>query len=254
MYGKRYLDILFFKTYADLRAEAAKTYLSFVWWILDPVLYMLVFYVVFGLLFHRGKEPGYIPFLLSGVTVWKWFDSTVRSGANAILSNANLMSQVFIPKIIFPSISILNNTVKFLFVLAVLVLFLQIYGLGINLAYLSIPILFFVQLLFISACTLLLAAFVPFMPDIIMLISYALTLLLFLSGIFYSVDRIPEAYQSYFYINPMVSIIEAYRDVLLHARWPNWQALSYIALFSCLGVWLSWRIISRFERVYPKII
>lgn len=254
MRGKHYLEILFFKTYADLRAEAAKTYLSFVWWILDPVLYMLVFYVVFGLLFQRGNGPEYIPFLLCGVTVWKWFDSTVRTGAVAIQTNVNLMSQVFIPKIIFPSISILNNTVKFLFVLVILLIFLQIYGVGISLAYLSIPILFIVQLLFISACTLLLAAFVPFMPDIMMFVSYALTLLLFLSGIFYSVDRIPEAYQNYFYINPMVSIIEAYRDVLLHAKWPNWQALSYIALFSCLGVWLSWRIIARFERVYPKII
>jgi lipopolysaccharide transport system permease protein len=251
---KRYLDILIFKTYADLKAEAAKTYLSFLWWVLEPVLYMLVFYIVFGVIFQRGDGPEYIPFLLCGVTVWKWFESTLRTGAVAIQSNANLMSQVFIPKIIFPSITILTNTVKFLFVLVVFLLFLEYYGLGINLTYLSLPILLIIQLLLISACTFLLAALVPFMPDIVMFVSYALTLLLFLSGIFFSVEQIPETYQKYFYINPMATIIESYRDVLLYTRWPNWRALGFITLLSGLGVWFSWWIIAKFERVYPKIV
>ena len=249
-----YFSLLMFKTYVDLRAEASRTYLNFLWWIVEPVLYMGVFYVVFGLMFKRGDGPDYVPFLLSGLMAWKWFDSTIRSGANAIQINAALIGQVFIPKIFFPSVTIVHNMVKFSFVLVIFIVFLQFYGLGLNITYLALPAILVVQLLLIAGCTFLLAAIVPFIPDIMQVINYALTLLLFLSGIFYSVDSFPEQYQAYFYLNPMVSIIEAYRDVMLYSKWPSLTSLSIVAGVSALMIAMGAWIIHRFERVYPRVV
>jgi len=249
-----YFSLLWFKTYADLRAEAARTYLNFLWWIVEPVLYMAVFYVVFGVLFKRGDGPEYVPFLLCGLAVWKWFDSTLRAGANAIQMNAALIGQVFVPKAFFPSVTIAQNLVKYVVVLAILLIFLQFYGPGVNTSYLALPLVVFVQFLFITGCTFLLAAIVPFMPDILQMVNYALTLLLFLSGIFYSVDTFPDHYQIFFALNPMVEIIESYRDVLLYERWPDFGALALVAgvslLIGGLGLW----IMARFERVYPRVV
>ena len=74
---KRYLEIIYYKTYADLRSEASRSYLGFVWWILEPVLYMSVFYLVFSVI--RGqKDEDFILFLLVGLVSWKWFASNTN--------------------------------------------------------------------------------------------------------------------------------------------------------------------------------
>jgi len=254
MLNSKYFQLIIYKTYADLSAEASQTYLSFLWWIIEPMLYMAVFYVVFGLIYQRGGGGDYIPFLLCGLTVWKWFESTVRVGANAIFSNAGLMQQVYLPKIIFPTITILQNTLKFLVVFALLLIFLQIYGLGLNVTYLGLPALILVQLLVIAACTYLLAAIVPFIPDISQFIGNALVLLMFLSGIFFPGDNIPPAYQPYFYLNPVATLVESYRDILMFSQWPDWKALGWASLASVGGIWAGHWLMLKFDRVYPRMI
>jgi lipopolysaccharide transport system permease protein len=248
------LELLFYKTYADLKSEASQTYLSFLWWILEPVLYKAVFYIVFGLLFQRGKGVDFIPFLLCGLTVWKWFDSTVRTGANSIRANVGLMRQVYLPKIIFPTITILQNSVKFVIILTILLVFLQIYGMGYGITYLALPVLILVQLVFIAACTYILAALVPFLPDIAQFIGNALVMLMFMSGIFFSGESVPPAYQSYFYLNPMANLVESYRDILLSHQWPDWRSLFWIVSSSAVVIWIAHRLFIRFDRIYPKLL
>lgn len=253
MLKSHYLQLILFKTYADLRAEAARTYINFLWWIIEPILYMGVFYVVFGLLFQRG-QGNFVPFLLCGLVTWKWFDSSLRNGAVAITANNGLMQQVYLPKIIFPSITIVTNTIKFVFILIMLLLFLQWYGASIGMAYVALPLALGVQLLFITACTYLAAAVVPLLPDIKLLIDNGLTLLFFLSGIFFSGDTIPEQYQFYFYLNPMAFLIESYRNILLDNRWPDWQGLGWIILASLAGIYMGQRLLTRFDRTYPRTL
>jgi lipopolysaccharide transport system permease protein len=254
MHKTQYLQLVLYKTYADLTAEASQTYLSFLWWIVDPLLYMTVFYVVFGLIFQRGGGGEYIPFLLCGLTVWKWFDSTVRVGANSIRANAGLMQQVYLPKIIFPTITIVQNTIKFIIILSILLIFLIVYGFEIGATYLSLPILIIVQLLFIAACTFSLAAIVPFVPDISQFVGNGLMLLMFLSGLFFSGETIPQAYRVYFYLNPMATLIESYRNILLFSLWPSWIALGWISFASIVAIYLANKLLLKYDKIYPRLI
>ncbi len=254
MLNVRYLELLIYRTLAGLRTEARQTYLSFLWWIIEPVMYMGMFYFVFGHLYSRGDGSDFVPFLLCGLTAWKWFGSAVDSGANAIKANGSLMGQVHVPKIIFPSITILHGTVKFLFVLTILLIFMQFYGEGANLYYLGLMIVLFVQLLLIMACAYTLAAIVPFVPDVMNLVRNALQLMFFLSGIFYKVDDFPETVQHYLYANPMVSIIKAYRVILIDGQWPNWIALGIIGVVSTGFIVGAYFTIKRLDRVYPKVV
>jgi lipopolysaccharide transport system permease protein len=254
MLNSKYFQLILYKTYADLSAEASQTYLSFLWWIIEPTLYMAVFYVVFGLLYQRGGGGDYIPFLLCGLTVWKWFDSTVRVGANAIRANAGLIQQVYLPKFVFPTITILQNTIKFSIIFTLLLIFLQIYGLGLDVTYLGLPVLILVQLLVIAACTYLLAAIVPFVPDISQFIGNGMVLLMFVSGLFFPGDSIPPAYQPYFYMNPIATLIESYRKILLFSQWPDWTPLGWISVASVVGIWVAYRFMLKYDRIYPRMI
>jgi len=123
----KYLNIILFKTWADLRAEASRAYIGFLWWFLEPLLYMAAFYVIFGLGLRMGGE-GFVYFLLCGLVPWKWFSSTVNNGSRAIEAGAGMIHQVYIPKVVLPTIIVAINTVKFLMILPLLIVFLLSVG------------------------------------------------------------------------------------------------------------------------------
>ena len=249
----RMIDLVLYKTYADLRAEAEKTYINYLWWVIDPLLTMLVFYVVFGLIFERGGE-GFVPFLLTGLVVWMWYRQSISHAGNAIMTGKGLMNQVHVPKLVFPTVTLLTDLTKFGFVFALLLIFLWVSGYGVGIAYLGLPVLLIVQFLLCAALAYLLAALVPYLPDFKLLVDHLLHLQFFLSGIFFAAERIPEPYQFWFYLNPMASLIQDYRDVLLHNAWPHWERLSAIAALSLVVLALAVTLIRRLDRDYPRVV
>lgn len=249
----RYSELILYKTYADLRAETKRTYLGFMWWVFEPIMFMAVFYLVFGLLLARGT-PDFVVFLLIGLITWQWMKACVSHGGMTILGSYALMQRVYLPKIVFPTILILTDTVKFFFVFVLLLLYLWLDGHPPNQTYLALPLVLGVELLFIAAISYFMAAVVPFLPDIRFVVENVLQALFFMSGIFFKASEVvPEAYRMYYYLNPMACLIEDYRGILLYQHWPDWRALAIIALISLLGIIFSASIIRRFEYLYPKI-
>ena len=249
----RYRELVLFKAYTGLRAESSRTYLSFLWWVLEPVLSMSIYYVVFGLLFQRGTHD-YVPFLLIGLVVWQWFVNSIKHGMGSIHGNGRLMTQVDLPKEIFPTIEMAMDLVKFGFVFALLLILLWLYGFPIGPAYLALPVVMLVEFLLLTTFTYLAAAIVPFLPDLKFLIDALLNLTFFLSGVFYAGSSIPAQYRWYFYLNPMVNIIEAYRDILMHGVWPHWGALLKVGLFALAGFYGAQLLLRHFDHVYPRIV
>ena len=94
-------DLVLFYTKARLESEVLKNYFGYIWWVLDPLMAVGVYYVVFKLLFNRGGDD-YIPFLFVGIIVWKWFHNSVSKGSLCIFSQKGLYARIKVPKIIFP--------------------------------------------------------------------------------------------------------------------------------------------------------
>mgnify|MGYP001768325966 CR=1 FL=1 len=249
----RIMELILYKSYADLRAEASKTYINYLWWIIDPVLGMLVFYLVFGLLVQRGGE-GYIAFLLTGLVIWNWYRQTVGHAGNAILNGKGLMNQVHVAKILFPLVVLLTDLTKFTVVFVLLLIFLWLSGFWPGPSYLALPVLLLVQLLLITAIALLLAGLVPYLPDLRFLVDNLLQLQFFVTGIFFSARDIPEQYQTWFFLNPMASLVEDFRAVLLHQAWPHGGRLGGVAIFSLLLLALAVAWIQSHDRDYPRTL
>jgi len=248
----QHINLILFKTYANLKAEASRTYLSCLWWIIDPILSMIVYYLVFDLLLDRGTED-FVPFLLIGLTTWHWFTYTIRHGMPSIMQNNMLMNQVDLPKVIFPSIIILMDFFKFAIVFLLVLLFLWCYGFKISITYSALPCLLIIQFLLITTFTFISAAIIPFIPDLRFLIEALLHLLFFLSGIFFSPSSIDAKFKFYFYLNPIANLIENYRKILMYNLWPDWQALALIGLFALIGTYFSSKLITKFDHIYPRI-
>lgn len=250
----RSLELALYKTTADLKAEAERTYLGVVWWVVDPLLSMAIYYLVFGVFLQRGTED-FVVFLLIGVVMWNWFASTVTNGQTSILRNKNLLQQAPLNKVIFPFIQVLTSLPKFAVGLIILFLFLRGYGMSVSIHYLALPALLFVQLCVIFAFVMPLSAVVPFFPDIGNLVTHLLRLGFYLSGIFFSPEIIPDSYQSIFFLNPLAVLIASYRDVLLYNQWPQMElrliTIMLVSLpFTAIGV----ALIHRFDSTYAKRI
>ena len=246
-------ELILYKSLADLKAEAARGYLGILWWFLEPVLYMLVFYVALTAIRHRSGDH-IVPFLLCGLVSWKWFASSIGQGANSIAGSQGLIRQVYLPKYIFPCVSLLSNTIKFLTVFFILLLFLLVSGITPGWYWLTAPIILVIQLTLQLSLSSFLSVIVPFVPDIKPVIDNVMLLLFFVSGIMFDIERAPETVKPYLYANPMVTIISSYRRVLLENSSPNWLALCLILLASIAFLIIAFKLLNRYDRTFPKVM
>ena len=241
------------KSISDLIAEARQGYIGVLWWVIEPVLYLSVFYFIFVVVFDRGGRDD-VAFLLTGLVVWKWFGSSIPKCANSISANVGLIRQIYIPKMVLPGMTIVTATFKFLIVFILLLVFLLVLGYSVNITWLALPVLLSIQFVVILSIGSVLAALVPFFPDLKFIIDNAMLLLFFLSGIFFDFSSVSPEVKSYLNLNPMLGVIEGYRSVLVSGNWPDWSLLIYIFVISLIILAFGWYLLHRYDRVYPKII
>jgi len=250
---KQYLQLAIQKSISDLLAEARQGYMGFLWWVIEPALYLSVFYFIFVVVFERGGKDD-VAFLLIGLVIWKWFGSSIPKCSNSISANVGLIRQIYIPKAVIPVMTVLTTTFKFLIILSLLLALLLLLDYSVVSAWLSIPVLVLVQFITILSIGNFLASLVPFFPDLKFIIDNAMLLLFFLSGVFFDFSSVSPEIKFYLNLNPMLGIIDSYRDVLIYGRWPDWVLVGNISLLSLVLLVLGYYMLIKFDRVYPKIL
>ena len=249
---KRLIELILFSTYAELRAERARSYLGLLWWVLDPALMMLTYWLVFDVFLHSGG-PNYIPFLLIGLTLWQWMKSCMTHGGYAIWSNLVLIRQVRLPPLMFPVVAMLSDTVKFFCIFALLLVILWSMGYPPNITYIALPPLFVVVLLFGAGIGFVIAAVVPLLPDLRFVIEQVLTAVMFLSGVVFALPPLPKPWNLLTELNPVNVIMDASRAILMHGQWPNWIALGKVTLVSVVVCVIGSFVVAKLASRYPKL-
>ena len=163
------------------------------------------------------------------------------------------MQQVYIPKVLFVVVAIATGTVKFIIILVLLIAFLLAFGIEPALSWLALPVVFVVQLMLISGISALAALGVPFLPDLRIVISNVLLLMLFVSGVFYMALDVPEQIRGYFFLNPMAVLIDAMRNTLVYGHFPDWIALLWVLAASSVSLGMALKLFSRYDLTFPKL-
>jgi lipopolysaccharide transport system permease protein len=247
------LELIWTKAVFNLRSEVHRNYLSYGWWVLEPLLHMVVYYLVFGLLLQRGGE-NYTVFLLTGLIPWMWFSKAVGSSSASILNGQNLMLQVGIPSIVFPLVSLLQATLKQLPVFVLLLSFIWLQGHVPGTHWWGLfPVIVVQALLTIAfACTV--AAVIPFIRDLSYLVPTGLTFLMFLSGIFYDYRMISADWQELFLLNPVAFLLKCYREIFIDSVLPDLVTLTWWGLGSATACLLLMLVYKRLRYIYPRIV
>lgn len=244
--------VIWYRAIAELRAEATRTYAGYLWWVFQPLLMFVVYYIAFRYVLHV-QEENFALFLFTGIIIWQWFSVTVQRCAGSLISSRALMLQVNLHKSVFPFSILLVNTVKFLVTLLILLIVLAASGVVPGTPWLSLPVVLLVQFMVIAGFGCFSAMISPFVPDFQLVLATLLQLAFFVSGIIYDLSVLPDRYRGILEWNPMSAIISQSRRVLMENQPPEIGALLFPLLISFLLIALSLGLMHRFDKVYPKL-
>jgi lipopolysaccharide transport system permease protein len=249
---KQYLAIIAFKTKTELKTEVQRTYLGFLWWILEPLMYLGIFYLVFTNL-RGNKVENFVQFLLVGLVFWKWFAASISQSSGVVLIQINLLRQVKIPAWLFPIIKVSASFFKFIIIFILLLIMLWSTGFLPTFTTLYIFEIIVLQYLLITGIVLTLSAIVPFIPDIKNIVDNLMMGMFFLSGIFFSINDMPENFRDILYLNPMVHIIENARLILINDLAPNHSHLLYVLAIALAFIVIGLVLFRKFQNKFVKL-
>jgi len=249
----RLLELIWTKAIFNLRSEVHRNYLSYGWWVLEPLLHMGIYYLVFGLLLQRGGE-NYPVFLLTGLIPWMWFMKAVSGSSNSIIAGQNLMLQVGLPSVVFPLVSLLQATIKQIPVFILLFGFLWLQDISPGMHWWALIPVIIVQALLTIAFASAVAAVIPFVRDLSYLVPTGLMFLMFLSGIFYDYQMISAEWQRLFLMNPMAFLLKCYREIFINGTLPDMQTLTWWGLGSAVACTMMILAYKRLRYIFPRIV
>jgi lipopolysaccharide transport system permease protein/teichoic acid transport system permease protein len=232
---------------SNIKRQSRHSSLGYLWWLIDPLLMTAVYYVVVSILFQRGghNQP-YILFLMCGLLPWKAFSDSVSQSVGAIKASAGIIKAISFPRAVLPLSFVLSNLIFFGFALMVLVglalAYGPQYGTWPGAAYLWLPGVALVQLVFTAGVALIVSTLGVIFSDTSNIIGHILRMAYFLSPGLYSVEQIPTKFRIWFGLNPFSGIMESYRAIVMRNQAPPLlelgQAAAIAAATLLAGYWL----------------
>lgn len=239
---------------AQLKTEVANSYLNWVWWVLDPLCFMLIYTFIFGYVFN-SKEQYFPVFIFIGLSMWDFFSRTITNSVKIVKNNKAIVSKVYFPKYVLILIKIWVNGFKMLISFGIVVLMMILFRIPItwNILY-FFPILCILGI-FSFGCACFFLHYGVYVEDLSNVVSIVLRFLFYLTGIFYNIEaRIPGWGAALNKYNPIAFLITSMRRVMIYEAPPArkllllWLAVSLI--LATLGV----RKIYKEENSYVKAI
>lgn len=233
---KKYYRYSIVSAKSQLKSEVANSYLNWIWWILEPFCFMLIYSYMFGYVFN-AKEQYFPAYIFIGLTMWNFFNKTVHGSVKIIKANKSVISKVYFPKYILILTKIWVNGFKMLISFGIVVLMMLFFQIPVNVNLLfCIPVLF-ILVLFTFACSCILLHFGVYVEDLSNVMNIGLKMLFYITGVFYNLEkRIPEFGAIFNSYNPMAFLLTSMRKCLIYKETPD---LKFLAIWFAVSVVLA---------------
>ena len=179
----------------------------------------------------RGS-PDYSQFLVIGMVVYRYFSTSISLSSGAIVSNAGIITQVYLPKAIFAFGTTLSQTINFLFGLVVVEVLLFFFHVSQGIELICLPVIIFVQLLFQLAISLFLSYICVFIRDFKNIVGHIIMILHFVAPVIWEINFLPPKYAWVIKYDPLAWILQAYRDILMYQSFPDFKLLFLLMILS----------------------
>jgi len=211
-----YRDLLWFLVQRELKVRFQQTFIGVLWIALQPILQMVIFYIVLGVLVKVPTDNIPYPiFFLSGFIVWQLFSQIVNSSAYSLLGNVGIITKSYFPRLVLPLASTISSIIDFLVSLALVLVLMAINHFPITERFFALPILMLLTMLFSSGVGLFFGALMVSFRDVRNLLGFILMIWMYITPIMYPISIVPEQYKIMFRLNPLTVLVEAFRWVFL---------------------------------------
>lgn len=223
----------------DFKTRYKRSVLGVLWSMLNPLLTMSVQYMIFSNIF-KWDVNNYAVYLLVGTVTFNFFSEATQAALVSITGSASLITKVYIPTYVFPISKVLSACINLAFSTIALYIIIFIQGLPLNWFHLLIPLLYILLSMFSCGLGMILASLMVYFRDTQFLYGVVITLWMYLTPLFYTVDIIPENLMKYYQINPMYQYVTFFRTLVLDASMPTvgqfaW-CIGYAVVFLVLGI------------------
>jgi lipopolysaccharide transport system permease protein len=249
-----YRELLYFLAWRDVKVRYKQTVLGAAWAILQPLLTMAVFSVLFGRLagMPTDGEP-YPLFCYAALLPWNFFVTAVSNSSNSLIANTNLITKVYFPRLVIPAAAVAAGLIDLALASAVLIVMMPWYGIGLHPELLMLMPLVASATLFTAAVGAWSAAMNVKYRDVRYALPFAIQMLMFLTPIIYPVSFVPARWRWALGLNPMSGIVQGFRDAVF-GRAFQWPALA-LSFSMAAGLALPAAFIfRRMEREFADII
>ena len=203
----------------DLKIKYRRSFLGYLWSLLNPLLMMTIMSVVFSYMF-RFDIPNYPLYLICGQTLWTFFNESTNMAMYSVLGNGALIRKVYIPKYIFPISRVLSSFVTMSFSMAAILIVMLVTRVPFTWKLILLPVPLAFLLLFCMGVGMALAAFAVYFRDVVHLYSVVCMAWMYVTPIFYPVSALPKTVAFLFQFNPMYHYVTFFRDVVLSGTIP----------------------------------
>jgi len=251
----RYRELLWFLALRDIKVRYKQTALGAAWAILQPLLTMLVFSVVFGRLARIPSEGiPYPVFAYCALLPWQLFAYALTQSSNSLVTNQRLITKVYFPRLVVPIASLLCGLLDFAVAFPVLLGLMLYYGIVPGVAVAALPLLVLLALLTSLAAGLWLSALNAIYRDVQYALPFLTQFWLFVTPVAYPASLVPERWRWLFGLNPMAGVVEGFRWALLGRPHPPGPlvAVSVVSVLALLAGGLFY--FRRMEREFADLV
>jgi lipopolysaccharide transport system permease protein len=252
----RFRELFYILAWRDLAVRYKQTVIGVAWAVVRPVLTMVVFTVVFGKIakLPSGGTP-YPVLVFAGMLPWQFFATSMTEASNSLISNSNLISKVYFPRLIVPASSVITSLVDFAITCALLGILMAIYQVVPSWQLVALPL--FVALAFFAATGfgLWLAALNVEYRDFRYVVPFIVQFGLYVSPVGFSSDVVPDKWRWAYSLNPMVGVIDGFRWSLLGgSQQLDWAGVAISAALVLGVLWTGLAYFRRMERGFADVI
>lgn len=212
----QYRDLFRFFVWRDIKVLYKQTVLGFLWAVIRPVLSMIIFSIVFGVLAKMPSDNTPYPiFTYAALIPWSYFSAALTTSAQSLVMNANMITKVYFPRLVIPLTPVLAGLVDFFISFTVLAILMTWYGIAPAAGVVILPGLILLMMLTAAGMGMWLSALAIQYRDVRHALPFMTQLLMYAAPVIWPVSLVPETYRTVYGLYPMAGVIEGFRSVLL---------------------------------------
>lgn len=246
-----YREMLLSLVKKDLRVRYKGSFLGFLWTLINPLMQLVVYSIVFPYLM-RVQEKNYAMFLFVALVPWIFFSTSIQASSTTIIGNSNLVKKIYFPRMILPVSIATSGLINCLLTLLVVFAGLLVSGIGITLNIMFLPLIILLEYIIVIGLSLIFSSLNVYFRDLEHILGIIIMVWFYLTPILYKTTMLPPKIAYYLSFNPMTSITNAYRNILYYGIMPDFRLIGYTLIFSLVLLVAGILIFTKLEKRFAE--